>query len=87
MSNPHDEHIPIHIENKPYKAPKTPMTGAELRALAEPDVSADRDLFLTVPGPADDRLVGDNEPIDLEPGMHFYSAPRSINPGGHHGFA
>ena len=39
-------------------------------------------LFLTVPGPADDRLIGDSDPVDLDQGMHFYSAPRSINPGG-----
>ncbi len=59
------------------------MTGAELRALAEPDVGADRDLFRVVPGPGDDVKVGDLEAVGLEPGMHFYSAPKTINPGGH----
>lgn len=90
MTNEHDKDkvddrdrgIPIQIDNKKYTAPKTPMTGAELRVLADPDIGPDRDLWLTVPGPADDRLVGDHDRIDLKPGMHFYSAPRTINPGG-----
>jgi hypothetical protein len=44
-----DEHqIPIQIDHKPYKAEKTPMTGAELRTLASPNVGADRDLFRVV---------------------------------------
>lgn len=72
---------PITIDRKPYKAPKPTMTAGELRTLADPDVAPDRDLWLTVPGPADDRLVKDGESVDLEPGSHFYTAPRTINPG------
>lgn len=86
MSKPHEE-IAIHIENKPYKAPKTPMTGAELRLLAEPHIESDRDLFLTVPGKPDDLPIDDSTAVDLKPGMHFYSAPKTINPGGHDGIA
>ena len=82
MQPNHEHHIPINIDHKPYQAPKTPMTAEELRVLADPDIGPDRDLFLTVPGPADDRLIRDGESVDLRPGMHFYSAPRSINPGG-----
>jgi len=70
MSKPQEHEIPIHIENKMYKATKTPMTGAELRVLAEPDIGADRDLFLTVPGQGDDVLIADDRPVDLKPGMH-----------------
>lgn len=77
-----DRFIPIEIDNKPYKAPKTPMTGAELRALAHPPIGPERDLFRVVPGPEDDVKVGNSDPVDLKPGMHFYSAPTSINPGG-----
>lgn len=76
-----DDFIPIQIDHKPYKAPKTPMTATELRVLADPDVGSDRDLFLTVPGPADDDLIEDGSSVNLTPGMHFYTAPRSINPG------
>ncbi len=75
--------IPIQIDHKPYKAFKTPMTGAELRGLAVPPIGADRDLFRVVPGRGDDVKIQDNDLVDLEPGMHFYSAPKQINPGGH----
>lgn len=71
----------IHIDHKKYDAPKSPMTGAELRVLADPDIGAGRDLFRVVPGNADDDLVGNDEAVPLENGMHFYSAPTTINPG------
>jgi hypothetical protein len=74
--------VPIQIDHKPYKAPKSAMTGTEIRQLADPDIAADRDLFRVVPGPADDVKVADNDTVQLEPGMHFFSAPKTINPGG-----
>lgn len=73
--------IPIQIDHKPYKAPKCVMSGAELRVLADPDISADYDLFREVHGAGDDVKVGDAEEVHLEPGMHFYSVLRQINPG------
>lgn len=73
--------IPIHIENKMYKVAKTSITGAELRVLANPPIGADRDLFLVEQGPGDDRLIADNQAVELKPGMHFYCAPKTINPG------
>ncbi len=81
----HDDktHIPITIDKEPFKAPKTPMTGAELRALPKPDVPGDRDLWLEVPGSGDDILIEPTRNVDLKPGMHFYTAPRTINPGAH----
>jgi hypothetical protein len=57
------------------------MTGIELRALHNPPIGADRDLWKVVPGPGDDLRIGDNDKVDLHPGMHFYSAPTTINPG------
>jgi hypothetical protein len=76
-------HIPIHIDQKKYDAPSSTMTGAQIRTLASPPISSDRDLFLVVAGPADDRKVGDPEVIELKPGTHFFSAPTTINPGDH----
>jgi hypothetical protein len=73
--------IPITIDRAHYKAPTTPMTGSEIRALASPPVGPDRDLYLEVHGRGQDRLIGDEDPVDLKPGMHFYSAPKTINPG------
>lgn len=84
MANDHgkDPGIPIQIDHKKYTAPTTPMTGSQLRTLADPDIGSDRDLWLTVPGPADDLLIGNDLKVDLKPGMHFYTAPTTINPGG-----
>lgn len=82
-----EQHIPIQIDQKPYKATKNPMTGAELRALPTPAIGADRHLWQVVPGPADDIRINDADSVALEPGMHFYSAPTSINPGGSHASA
>ncbi len=76
--------IPIKIGTKEYKAPKTPMTAEELRKLADPDIGPELDLWLTVPGPKDDELIKDGASVDLQPGMHFYTAPRTINPGAKH---
>jgi hypothetical protein len=73
--------IPIQIDHKPYKAPKPVMTGIELRALPNPPVSQEYDLWLENPGPEDDIKVGDNMPINLKEGMHFYLSPKTINPG------
>ena len=82
MSHEHHAHeVPIRIDHKPYKAPKEAMTGLELRALAEPHISEDYDLWLEHPGPEDDIKVGDNQTIHLKPGMHFYISPKTINPG------
>ena len=81
----HDTHGPekiqIRIDHKVYTAPKTPMTGSELRMLPEPDIGPDYDLWLENPGPRDDTKVGNDQPIDLKPGMHFYISPATINPG------
>ena len=74
-------HIPITIDKEHFEAPKTPMSGAELRALPNPNVPADRDLWLEVPGPKDDILIAPTMNVDLKPGMHFYTAPSTINPG------
>jgi hypothetical protein len=87
MANDHEpgkhgpKHFEIRIDHKVYSAPKTPMTGLELRTLAEPDIGPDYDLWLENPGPQDDTKVGNDLPIDLKSGMHFYISPATINPG------
>jgi hypothetical protein len=75
----HPGEIPVVIDNRPYKAPRTPMTGAELKRLA--NIGCDYDLWFETPGPSDDRKIGDEERFPVRPGNHFYSAPRTINPG------
>lgn len=72
--------IKIHIDKKLREAPKTPMTGAELKTLGE--VKAGLDLFQKIPG-KDDKLIKDADSVDLKNGDQFYSAPSSLNPGSH----
>ncbi len=77
----HNPEIPITIDGKPYKATAEQMTGAQIRALANPAIGADRDLFLATRGPGDDQKIGDSQVVTLKPGDRFFSAPRAINPG------
>ena len=82
-----EQPIPIQIDQKPFKATTNAMTGAELRALPTPPIGADRHLWQVVAGPEDDIRINDADPVMLKPGMHFYSSPTSINPGGSHASA
>jgi hypothetical protein len=71
--------MPIHIDRKVYKVYDTSMTGSQLRLLPEPDISEAFDLFVEVPGGED--LLVEESPVELKPGMHFFSAPKVISPG------
>jgi len=72
--------IVIHINNKPYKAPKPEMIGKEIKELSGGPI--EYTLFLVVkaadsaPG-GDDQQINDNQLVALKPGMHF----RLVNPG------
>lgn len=72
--------FPIFIDKKQYKVEARSMTGAELRALPQPPIGQDRDLYQVVPG-GEDHLVKDGERIELKPGMRFISVPSQITPG------
>ncbi len=71
--------IPIEIDRKHYKAPRSPMTGAELKSLA--GITGAYDLFYETPGPQDDIRLSDDRPFEFKAGSKFYSVPRNINPG------
>jgi hypothetical protein len=75
----HDIHI--FIDHKKFDVGQESMTGRELRALPTPPLGPEVDLWVQVPSPGDDRKVGEGEHVALQNGMHFYSAPRTINPG------
>jgi len=82
MDPHHPEHpIQIIIDKKHYTAPQPVMTGAEVRQLAQPPIGSERDLWLVVPGKGDDERIGNDQQVPLKSGMHFYSAPSTINPG------
>lgn len=73
--------VSIHIDRQQVFAPRPSMTGGELRTLVNPHIGANRDLYLELHSQGQDRLIGDNEMVQLAPGMHFYTAPKTINPG------
>jgi Multiubiquitin len=73
--------ITIKIDKETFHVEKEQMTGAELRQLPKPPIGSDRDLFLIKPGPAEDERIADEQPVKLKSGMHFFTAPSTINPG------
>lgn len=79
-AKPEHKTYSIHIDNKLYKREEDALTGAQLRELPDPDISAEFDLFLVVPGGLD-KLVGDDELVPLREGQHFVSVPRDVTPG------
>jgi hypothetical protein len=80
---PKETKIQIHIDHDHFTVTAATMTGQELRALPEPDVGSDRDLFLKVSGPGDDQRIENTQTVELRNGMHFFTAPATITPGGH----
>jgi hypothetical protein len=72
--------VPILIDGNRYIAPQRTMTGAQLRELTTPAIGEDRDLWLDVDGGLD-RIIDDDEPVDLRPQMRFFTVPKVINPG------
>lgn len=75
----HHTPFPIHIDKTMYMVEKNEMTGAELRALPTPNIGSDRDLYQVDPG-GDDILIANGDVVQLNPGMHFDTAPH-VNPG------
>lgn len=76
-----EQEITIHIDKKMYKVQGPSMTGLQLRAVPKPPIGPERDLFQVVPGQGDDVKIGDTDVVELKDGMHFYTAPTTINPG------
>ncbi len=72
--------IAIFIDRTRYEATRKRMTGLELRALPQPPVAEDRDLWLDVVD-QHDRKIADDEVVPLHNGMRFFTAPGRINPG------
>lgn len=79
-----DEHpnqeITIHIDRAVFKVGATSLSGAQLRVLPTPPVGEERDLVIEVPG-GHDRVIADDEVVQLHDGIHFFTTPRHITPG------
>jgi hypothetical protein len=74
-----EEHINIIINSNPFKAPKSQMTGAEIKQLG----GGQSDFLLVLinkdPDPVaggDDKIINDSETVSLKSGMRF----RIVNP-------
>lgn len=70
----------IKIDRTSYKVHEPVLTGAQLRALPEPDIGPDRDLFEVVPGGSDLKIEIDAR-VEMRNGLRFFTAPAQINPG------
>lgn len=72
LEKKHEREIVITIDDTPYTVDRERMTGAELKALAgRPD---SYQIFLERPGEAD-KLIRDDESIELKEGQHFHTVP------------
>ena len=73
--------VPVYIDRVHYDAPSHHMTGQALRDLPKPVVPANRDLWLEVEGPTDDELIRPDGNYEVKTWAHYYTAPKTINPG------
>lgn len=70
----------IKIDRTMYTIEEDTLTEAQLRALPDPDIGTDRDIFEVVPG-GSDRKIEPGTTIQLRNGLRFFTAPAQINPG------
>ncbi|MCS3695011.1 hypothetical protein ABIF07_000211 [Bradyrhizobium elkanii] len=70
----------IKIDRTEFKVKEHFLTGAQLRALPNPPIGPDRDLFEVVPGGSDEKIA-DTQEVKMRDGLRFFSAPAQINPG------
>lgn len=77
----HDKEDHIFIDKKKVDVPRgSTFTGSQLRGLVDPPIADDRDLYQEVPGD-EDLLIADDASVTVRNGMHFFSVPKTINPG------
>ena len=70
----------IKIDRTEFKVKEHFLTGAQLRALSNPPIGPDRDLFEVVPGGSDEKIA-DTQEVKMRDGLRFFTAPAQINPG------
>lgn len=72
--------LKIQIDRVHYEVHDEQLTGAQLRAIPDIDITLDRDLFEVVPGQPDRKLDLDDV-AEIRNGKRFFTAPATINPG------
>lgn len=63
----------IHVDGQHYDVAQQALSGTQIKAFAHKD--AQYQLFLEEKGNNPDRLIGDNEMVEMENGLHFYTVP------------
>lgn len=74
------EGVVIFIDRVQYRVQGDDLSGEQIRHLVQPPIGPDRDLWLEVPGGSDEKIE-DSQIVELRNGMHFFTAPATINPG------
>jgi hypothetical protein len=72
--------VPIYIDGTKYHPDGDKLSGTHLRAVPQPPVSEDRDLWLDIVDELDE-LIENDQVVELLPNMRFFTVPRVINPG------
>jgi hypothetical protein len=73
--------VQIRIDRGQFRVEARPLTGRELRQLPNPPVDPDRDVFLMAGAGQNDRLIADDDTLDLSEGMSFITVPKTILAG------
>jgi hypothetical protein len=74
----HEFHI--QIDRTHFTVTEEALTGAQLRNLPQPPVTAERELYQIRPGETD-LPIADADSVKMHDGLRFFTAPRQINPG------
>ena len=80
QGNAKESKFQIQIDRVHYTVHEAQMSGAEIRAVPDPDIGPERDLFEVVPGHSD-RKIENADVIEMSNGKRFFTAPAHINPG------
>jgi hypothetical protein len=73
--------VEIKIDGHSFWIEPAPISGADLRALPIPPIGADRQLFQIFAGTQADLMIADDQIVDLENGVEFFSSPLTITAG------
>lgn len=72
--------VAIFIDGVKYHTQAHELTGTQIRALAQPPIGEDRDLWLDIVDELDEP-ISDVQVVELVDKMRFFAVPRVINPG------
>ena len=72
--------VTVVIDGLSYRVRGGVMQASHIRAIPHPPIGPDRDIWLEVPD-GSDRFLADQESVDLNEGVHFFTAPQMIMAG------